>query len=162
MHGVRRFKKGISILTQVSGNERKHIARILLSCLVGKIDPKGIIACHSILHFIQLAQYPSHDWDTLGYMEAELKTWHKYRQYFISEGQREHFNIPKFHSLLHYAESIRWLGTTDNCNTEAFERLHIDFAKEGWRSSNQQDHFPQMVAFISCQEKIASYDFYLS
>jgi hypothetical protein len=160
--GVRHFKNGISALSQVSGVERKHIARVLLSCLVGKIDPKGIIACRSLLHFIHLAQYPSHDQETLGYMQQELDTWHRYRSYFIDNGLREDFNIPKFHSLLHYIDSIRWLGTTDNYNTEMFERLHINFAKEGWRASSKRDHFPQMVKWLSRQEKIASYDFYRS
>lgn len=151
-----------SKLAQVTGTERKHIARILLACLVGKINSKGIIACRSLLNFIQLAQYPSHDEETLGYLHKELENWHQHRPYFIEYGVRDHFNIPKFHSLLHYADSIRWLGTTDNYNTEMFERLHIDFAKEAWRASNKRDHFPQMVKWLSRQEKIASYDFYQS
>ncbi|KAF5349741.1 hypothetical protein D9757_014553 [Collybiopsis confluens] len=161
-HGVRHFGKGISTLSQASGTEYKHIARILLACLTGKMDPKGIIAVRSILHFINLAQYPSHDQETLEYMKIALNTWHQNRSYFILHGLRQHFNIPKFHSLLHYVDSIRWLGTTDNFNTEYFERLHIDFAKEGWRASNKRDHFPQMVQWLSRQEKVASFDFYQS
>lgn len=160
--GVRHFKKGLSTLSQVSGIEHKHIAKILLACLVGKVDPNGIVACRSLLHFIYLAQYPSHDQDTLRYMEEELKSWHNKRHYFIRHGSRTDFNIPKFHSLLHYVDSICWLGATDNYNTEMFERLHIDFAKEGWRSSNKRDHFPQMVKWLSRQEKVASFDFYRS
>ncbi|KAJ3764808.1 hypothetical protein FB446DRAFT_656105 [Lentinula raphanica] len=158
--GVRCFSKGISNLAQVSGTECKHISSILLACLNGKMDARGIMACRSILHFVQLAQYPSHDKHTLGYMTEELNAWHKYRDYFISKAVRSHFNIPKFHSLLHYVDSIKWIGTTDNTNTEAFERLHIDLAKEGWRSSNKRDHFPQMISFISRLEKISSFDFY--
>ena len=160
--GVRHFSGGISALTQVSGVERKHIARILLAVLIGKIDPRGIIACRSILHFIHLAQYPSHDEETLGCMQEELDTWHGFRDYFMAAKIRDDFNIPKFHSLLHYIPSIRWIGTTDNCNTEMFERLLIDFAKEGWKASNKRDHFPQMVKWLSRQEKIASFDYYRS
>ncbi|KAJ3831121.1 hypothetical protein F5878DRAFT_677718 [Lentinula raphanica] len=117
------------------------------------MDPQGITACRSILHFIQLAQYPSHDNETLQYMKNELLSWHLNKDYFIAKGARSNFDIPKFHSLLHYVDSIKWVGATDNSNTEAFERLHIDFAKEGWRSSNKRDHFPQMTSFISRQEK---------
>ncbi|KAJ3718883.1 hypothetical protein C8R42DRAFT_674752 [Lentinula raphanica] len=89
--GVRHFPKGISGLAQMTGTERKHIARILLGCLVGKMEPKGITACCSLLHFIQLApqllaQYPSHDKETLQYMQNGLDTWHKYRDYFIDKG----------------------------------------------------------------------------
>ena len=95
-------------------------------------------------------------------MQAELDTWHKNCSYFIHKQVRDDFNIPKFQSLLHYIESIRWLGTTDNYNTELFERLHIDFAKEGWRASNKCDHFPQMIKWLSRQEKISSFDSYKS
>ncbi|KAJ3792209.1 hypothetical protein GGU11DRAFT_819093 [Lentinula aff. detonsa] len=154
--GVLKHLICISALSQVSGTERKHIIRILLSCLVGKIDPKGIIACRSLLSFIHLAQYPSHDEETLGYMRREPDNWHKHRSYFIKKGPREDFNIPKFHSLLHYVDAICWFGTTDNYNTEMFECLHIDFTKEGWRASNKCDHFPQMVKFLSRKEKIAN------
>ncbi|KAF5344499.1 hypothetical protein D9757_015048 [Collybiopsis confluens] len=160
--GVRHFGKGISSLAQASGTEYKHIARILLACLVGKVNAKGLTAIRSLLSFIQLAQYPSHDQETLNYMKTDLDTWHKNRSYFIQEGLREDFNIPKFHSMLHYIDSIRWLGTTDNYNTEYFERLHIDFAKEGWRASNKRDHFPQMIKWLSRREKVASFDFYQS
>ncbi|KAJ3764539.1 hypothetical protein FB446DRAFT_600711, partial [Lentinula raphanica] len=160
--GVRYFSKGIANLAQVSGTERKHILRVLLPCLNGKMDPQGITACRSILHFIQLAQYPSHDNETLQYMKNELLSWHLNKDYFIAKGARSNFDIPKFHSLLHYVDSIKWVGATDNSNTEAFERLHIDFAKEGWRSSNKRDHFPQMTSFISRQEKVSSFDFYKS
>ncbi|KAJ3754466.1 hypothetical protein EV360DRAFT_86807 [Lentinula raphanica] len=142
--------------------ERKHVARILLACLNGKMDSRGITACRSILHFIQLAQYPSHDKHTLQYMTNELNTWHTYKDYFVEKEARAHFKIPKFHSLLHYVDSIKWLGTTDNYNTEAFERLHIDLTKEGWHASNKRDYFPQMLSFISRQEKVLSFDFYKS
>ncbi|KAF8152404.1 hypothetical protein B0H34DRAFT_677762 [Crassisporium funariophilum] len=36
-----------------------------------------------------------------------------------------------------------------------FERLHINFAKEGWRASNQCDEFPRMIWWLSRQEKIS-------
>ncbi|KAF5354527.1 hypothetical protein D9757_014017 [Collybiopsis confluens] len=154
------FKHLVSWVQDVVGEEEldERIRRLPF------LDPNTNIlrefSC--LLHFIQLAQYPSHDQDTLGYMKDELDNWHKYRSYFIHHGPRDHFNIPKFHSLLHYADSIRWLGTTDNYNTEAFERYHIDAAKQGWEASNKRDHFPQMTRWLSRQEKVCSYDFYLS
>ncbi|KIY61623.1 hypothetical protein CYLTODRAFT_362602 [Cylindrobasidium torrendii FP15055 ss-10] len=73
-------------------------------------------------------------------------------------GVREHINIPKFHSLQHYITSIRYFGTTNNFNTEMFERLHIDFAKKGWRASNHRDEFPQMTVWVSRQENMKSFD----
>lgn len=152
--GTRHFKNGISSLSQVSGTERKHIARILLACLVGKVPKKVILAFRSILDFIYLAQYTTHDDTTLGYMDNALKTFHKNKSVLVDLGVREHLNIPKFHSLLHYVDSIRLLGTTDNYNTEAFERLHIDFAKSAWRASNHRDACPQMVRWLERREKM--------
>ena len=66
--GVRHFKKGWSELSQVSGKERKDMAHILLGCIIGKV-PAGVITCYrSILDFVYIAQYPSHDDITLNYL----------------------------------------------------------------------------------------------
>ena len=43
-----------------------------------------------------------------------------------------------------------------------FERLHIDFAKQGWQASNKRDEFPQMISWLSCQEKFNSFKSYLA
>ncbi|THV02089.1 hypothetical protein K435DRAFT_817908 [Dendrothele bispora CBS 962.96] len=148
-------------LSQVSGGERKNIAKILVGCLHGSgITDKGIAACRALMDFIYIAQYQSHDTTTLSYLESALEEWHKNKTFFIDKGVRDHLNIPKFHSLLHYSKSISMLGTTDNFNTETFERLHIDFAKAGWHASNKRDHFPQMVTWLCRREKIACFDFY--
>ncbi|KAF9065520.1 hypothetical protein BDP27DRAFT_1384504 [Rhodocollybia butyracea] len=161
LHQLCHFKKGIADFSQVTGTEHKHIARILLASLTGKVDQRGIVACKALLNFIHLAQYPSHDEDTLGYMDLELNVWHKNKAYFVEQQTtKDQINIPKFHSLLHYVNSIKWLGTTDNYNTEAFECFHIDMAKEAWDATNKRDHFPQMTQWLSRQEKILSFDFY--
>ena len=155
--GLRQFKNGIFALSQISGPERKNMAKVLLGCLVGCMPLKGIAAVTALLDFIYIAQYSTHDSITLGYLQDALDRFHQSRDYFITTLVREDFNIPKFHSLLHYIESIENFGTTDNYNTEMFERLHIDFAKEGWRASNQRDEFPQMIRWLSRQEKIMGF-----
>lgn len=152
--GVRHFKNGISALSQVSGTERKHMARVLLACLAGKIPKKVMLTFRALIDFIYLAQYSAHDNDTLEYMEKALRTFHQNKGVLVDLGVRDHLNIPKFHSLQHYVESIKLLGATDNYNTEAFERLHIDYAKAGWRASNHRDARPQMVRWLARREKM--------
>ena len=147
-------------MSQISGTERKNMAKILLGCLVGCMPAQGIAAVTALLDFIYLAQYPAHDSNTLDYLQDALDQFQKNREYFILTGVRKDFNIPKFHSLLHYIEAIQLFGTTDNYNTEMFERLHIDFAKHGWRASNQRDEFPQMIQWLSRQEKVISFEFH--
>ncbi|KAH9833134.1 uncharacterized protein C8Q71DRAFT_713152 [Rhodofomes roseus] len=50
--------------------------------------------------------------------------------------------------------TVRW---TDNYNTEMFERLHIDLAKDAWRATNHRDEFPQMMRWVTRQEKMMLY-----
>jgi len=156
-YGLRQFRKGISKLSQISGTERKNMAKILLGCVHDIMAPGGVKAVKALLDFIYLAQYSTHDQITLGYLRDSLEEFHKYKQYFVLVGCREHLNIPKLHSLIHYIQAIELFGTTDNYNTEMFERLHIDFAKQGWRASNQRDEFPQMITWLSRREKLISF-----
>ncbi|KDQ64017.1 hypothetical protein JAAARDRAFT_187399 [Jaapia argillacea MUCL 33604] len=159
---TRHFKNGISALSQISGGEWKDMACILLVCLAGKIPNSAIVACRSLLDFIYQAQNTTHNNTTLGYMQDTLNTFQQNRAIFIKMGIRKDFNIPKFHSLLHYINAICLYGTTDNYNTEMFERLHIDLAEEAWRATNRKDEHPQMIQWVTHQEKIASFESYIS
>ena len=162
--GVRHFTGGWSNLSQISGKEHKDMARVLLGCMVGKVPSKVITAYCALLDFLYLAQYPSHDDNTLQYMEDSLDLFHKTKSILTSPDLniREHLNIPKFHSLLHYVECIKNFGTTDNYNTEMFERFHIDMAKEGWHASNFRNEVPQMTKWLSRQEKVTMFESYLA
>ncbi|KAJ3964293.1 hypothetical protein EV361DRAFT_979394 [Lentinula raphanica] len=162
-YGVRHFKNGISALSQISGSERKNMGKILLGCLVGSDMPRdALTAVRAILDFIYLAQYSTHDDDTLSYMSDALDLWHAKKSSFIDVGVHDDLNIPKFHALQHYVEMIRFFGCTDNYNTEMFECLHIDYTKKGWRASNKREEFPQMTKWLSRQENVQSFNKELS
>ena len=161
--GVRHFKKGWSELSQVSGGERKDMAKVLLGCIVGKV-PKEVETCYrALLDFIYISQYPSHNDTTLHYLQEALDLFHDHKHVLMDPkyGLRTHLNIPKFHSMVHYIDSIRAFGTTDNYNTEMFERFHIDYAKEAWRASNSRNEYPQMTLWLDRQEKIAMFQSHL-
>lgn len=159
--GVRHFQNGWTALSQISGRERKEMARILLGCLLGKVSRRVILAYCSLLDFIYLAQYPTHNDQTLSYLQDALDTFHKHKEVLIELGVRDHFNIPKIHSLTHYINSICLFGAMDNYNTEAFERLHIDFAKDAWRATNKREEHPQMTSWLEWYEKVSSFRLYL-
>ncbi|KAJ3718820.1 hypothetical protein C8R42DRAFT_697268 [Lentinula raphanica] len=122
----------------------------------------ALTAVRAILDFIYLAQYSTHDEDTLSYMSDALDLWHAKKSSFIDVGVHDDLNIPKFHALQHYVEMIRFFGCTDNYNTEMFECLHIDFAKKGWRASNMREEFPQMTKWLSRQENVQTFNKELS
>lgn len=75
---------------------------------------------------------------------------------FVELGVRDDFNLPKLHSCAHYIMYIKLFGTTDNYNTEYTERLHIDLAKDAYRSINFKDEFPQMTLWLERKEKYIS------
>jgi hypothetical protein len=159
--GLHHFKGGWSCLSQISGKERKDMACILLGCLVGKVPSEAIVCYRALLDFIYISQYPTHDDDSLQYLEDALNLFHEHKHVLINLGVREHLDIPKFHSMLHYVESIKNFGTTDNYNTEMFERFHIDMAKDGWRASNFKNEVPQMTCWLSRQEKVSLFQSYI-
>ena len=63
-----------------------------------------------------------------------LKTSHSVKDVFLDHvGSKSGFSgILKLHMLSHYTSSIHSLGSTDGFSTECLERLHIDYAKEGY------------------------------
>jgi hypothetical protein len=126
-HKILLFTKGITMLSRVSGHEHKKMCSILLGLIVdlpvpGGMDSSRVVkATRALLDFLFLAQFRSHTSDTIHRLEECLAAFHNNKAIFVDLGIREHFNIPKLHSLLHYASSIRMFGTTDNYNTEQSE-----------------------------------------
>ncbi|KAJ7813114.1 hypothetical protein B0H14DRAFT_2605236 [Mycena olivaceomarginata] len=70
---------------------------------------------------------------------------------------KEHFNIPKIHSLEHYEPSIRLFGSAEGFNTESPECLHIDYAKNAYWASNRKDYIVQMTLWLQRQESVARF-----
>ena len=136
---LRHFKKGISSLSQWTGKEHKEMQKVFIGVLAGIASARVIAAACGLLDFIYYAQYQSHTTDTLQQMQEALHLFHANKDVFIDEGIREHFNISKIHSLLHYVNSIILFGSLDGFNSELPERLHIEYAKKGYRASNKCD-----------------------
>ena len=154
------FPKGITTLSHVSGHEHKKMCSILLGLIINLPVPGGldssrmVKAVRVLLDFLFLAQFQCHTSDTLCRLEECLTAFHNNKAVFIDLGIRENFNIPKLHSLLHYASSICLFGTTDNYNTEQSECLHIDLAKEAYHATNHKDEYAQMTMWLECRERV--------
>ncbi|KAG2028794.1 hypothetical protein BDR03DRAFT_1019341 [Suillus americanus] len=159
--GLRHFKKGISKRKQWTGADYRELQRVFLGVIAGAVDNKVLTAVRGVLDFIYYAQYRTHTDDTLAHMHAALTSFHASKHIFVDLGVREHFNIPKIHSMIHYIDAIRFLGTADGFNTELPERLHIDFAKRAYRASNRRDYVMQMTTWLQRQESIHIQDAYI-
>ncbi|KAI6107419.1 hypothetical protein EV401DRAFT_1892049, partial [Pisolithus croceorrhizus] len=139
------------------------VQRIFLAALVGTAPHLDVIkAGCNLLDFIYLAQYQSHTDCTLVVLQQALDSFHMVKDIFIDLGCWEHFNMLKIHSLQHYVETIRSLGSLDGLNTETLERLHINFAKKAYSASNRRDYLVQMTRWLQCQEAIIWFSSYLT
>ncbi|KAH7905274.1 hypothetical protein BJ138DRAFT_1138330 [Hygrophoropsis aurantiaca] len=159
--GLRHFSKGVSMIKQWTGTEHKEMQRIFLGVIAGAVDGEVLTCARALLDFIYYAQYHSHTDITLQRMQAALDTFHATKDAFIRLGIREHFNIPKLHSLLHYISTIRQLGSLDGFNSENSERLHIDYAKKAYRASSRKDYTIQMARWLQRQEAVVWWNTYL-
>ncbi|KAF9226844.1 hypothetical protein BS17DRAFT_794275 [Gyrodon lividus] len=111
------FTKGWSKLSQISGKERKDMARILLGCLVGKVPTQVITAFRALLDFVYIAQCLTQKDTSLQYMEDALDLFHQHKAILTGPDLdiHKHLNIPKFHLMLHYMEDevpqmTQWLS----------------------------------------------------
>ena len=163
-HHLRHFTKGLSHLSRVTGKEHQDICRILLGLIIGLRLPNGVSptrlvrAVRAILDFLYLAQYTTHTSRTLRLLDEALEAFHANKEIFVELGVRDHFHLPKLHSLDHYRRSIEFFGTTDNYDTQYSERLHIDMAKDAYRATNKKDELTQMTRWLERREKILRHE----
>lgn len=161
-HGdLKYFKKGISLVSQWTGNEYKAMEKVFLGVVAGAAEPQVILAVKALLDFIFYAHFEMHTDESLSNMAQAWREFHENKAVFLRPGVRRDFNFPKLHAMLHYVDMIRALGTADGYNTEGSERLHIDLSKRGYRASNKKNYIPQMAKWLQRQEAVRRFENYL-
>ncbi|KAJ7097059.1 hypothetical protein B0H15DRAFT_961174 [Mycena belliarum] len=158
---LRHFRLGISLVSQWTGNEFKNMEKVFLGVLNGAAHPKVILAVRGVLDFIYYAHFESHTNASLAKLEEAWKLFHANKVIFETKHIRDDFNIPKIHSMKHYLDMIRALGTADGYNTELSERMHIDCAKLGYAASSKKEYVNQMTRWLMRREAIDRFASYL-
>ncbi|KIJ59637.1 hypothetical protein HYDPIDRAFT_100300 [Hydnomerulius pinastri MD-312] len=159
--GLRYFSNGISLVSQWTGTEHREMQRVFIGVLAGAVQPTVVRAARAILDFIYYAQFHSHTSQSLASLQSALDEFHAHKHVFVDLGVRKDFNIPKFHSMEHYVESIKSRGSADGFNTEFPERLHIDFAKDAYHATNKKDYVAQMTKWLARQEAVHQFSAYI-
>jgi hypothetical protein len=163
-HGMRHFKHGISSVSQWTGRELKEMAKVLLPVL-SDADGRVVAAARALLDYMYLAHSSTLTDIELDAMDKALRTFHENKSVFKLKGavttKKAFHGIPKIHMISHYVYLIRQLGTPDGYNTETSERLHIDFAKMGYRASNKVNAVKQMALYIQRIEALAMHAAYM-
>ncbi|EJD47512.1 hypothetical protein AURDEDRAFT_23373, partial [Auricularia subglabra TFB-10046 SS5] len=155
-HNLRNFARGISGLSRVSGSERKAIYAQILGGIIGRVPREAVRATRALLDFMYIAAFEVHSEDTLGALRDALDQFYKNKAVFQKHNPDldSDFNFPKMHMLEHYEPDIRYIGTTDNTNTETTERMHVDNAKNAFRASNRKDFVVQMCRWLQRRHSI--------
>ena len=159
--GLWHFKKRITSVTQWAGTEHKEMEKLMLGVIIGGVPNCFIPVVCSLINFIYLLQLQYHISMTLKLLEGCLKIFHDHKHIVIELGVCDNFNIPKLHSILHYVDSIRSLGSADGYNLESPEWLHIKFAKEAYHANNKGDYMEQMAIWLQRQEACWLRELYL-
>ena len=111
--------------------------KVFLGVITGTVDKQVIKAVRGVVDFISYVCFEVHTKQSLEKMDRAWSAIHENKRIFLELGIHENFNIPKFHSLIHYITAICLHGTLDGYNTEYPEHLHIDFAKVPFRAGNK-------------------------
>jgi hypothetical protein len=152
--GLRHFKKGILHVQQWTGTEYKEMQKVFVVLVAGAVDAKVLAVVQALIDFAYHAQLHLHTSKTLDALRKSLDTFHANKEVFKDLNIREHFNIAKIHAMTHYVEAILEKGSLDGYNTELSERLHIDFAKAGYRAGNRRDYIAHMTTWLERQEAV--------
>jgi hypothetical protein len=158
---LRPFNKGISLITQWTGDEYKNMEKVFLGVIAGTVDERVIRVVRAVIDFISYARFEVHTESSLEKMDRAWSAIHENKKILVELGIRENFNIPKFHSLIHYVSAIRSHGALDGYNTESPERLHIDFAKVPFRASNKRDYTAQMATWMARHDAVRRQEMFL-
>ncbi|KAF8596890.1 hypothetical protein BDV93DRAFT_454099, partial [Ceratobasidium sp. AG-I] len=161
---LRHFGAGFSKLKQTTGTEHRAIEKVILGVLAGMVPNDVHDALQAILDFIYYAQLPVQNSTTLLLLGDALQAWHENKYAFVRLKIRDKllFNVNKIHSMEHYVAVIKDLGTTDGYNTELPERLHIEYAKHAYASTNHKQFTKQMCTYLSRSEAVFLFDSYLA
>lgn len=136
-----------------------------------------------LVDFMLLCHYKVHTDETLSLMDHYLAEFHRLKDVFKPyragaavkeameaarngnarldaatrrdiEERLTHFNIPKFHLLVHFTEAIRQFGSPQNWSTEIVEML-LKPQKAAYAGSNKNEHVAQVIAAVAREHVLA-------
>src|SRR5260370_27648635 len=121
------------------------------------VDCNVLVAKRSLIDFIYFTHYPLPLENDLEVMATNLATFHKHKDIFIwngSQGTKNHLQIPKLHTLVHYLENSYQLGILDNFSMETPEPLHIKMCKDPYEASNHHEFDQQFLMYLDVQDQL--------
>ncbi|KAF8248438.1 hypothetical protein K440DRAFT_509219, partial [Wilcoxina mikolae CBS 423.85] len=144
----RQFGNKLTRVKQWTGSEYKDMLKVWLAALAPllKGHPNHRKFLKSVTDFILIAGYHSHTETALRYLQDALHGISRNIHLFLPYHHKQSISkIHKIHSLFHYIECIKEMGSADNSDTKVSEAAHKNLIKDGYRASNKVDYIPQML-----------------
>ena len=111
----------------------------------------------ALLEFCYIARRNVHDTNSLAALDDALQRFHHHRKIFYISGVCiKGFNLPRQHSLIHYAKLIRAFGAPNGLCSSIMESKHIKAVKEPWRRSSHFEALSQMLLTNQRLNKLAA------
>ncbi|QRV95530.1 helix loop helix DNA-binding domain protein [Ceratobasidium sp. AG-Ba] len=156
---LRHFSRGISVISHWTGKEAKAVARTILTIVAGYRDPRLVRAVGSVVDFMTRAHKHEVTNRDIRAMKADLIEFNRSKGVFVDpdkpgllDDEAQFNGIAKTHSLTHYPYLICQLGAPEGLSTEITERLHIDYVKIPWSTTNHVNPTQQMIAYLLNRE----------
>jgi hypothetical protein len=128
-----------------------------LPAIEGHVPDEMVQAMRAFLEFCYIARRNIHDTRSLESLDDALRRFHECREIFQTSGIRvDGFNLPRQHSLIHYAKLIRAYGSPNGLCSSITESKHIDLVKWPFRRSNRYNALPQMLLTNQRNDKLSA------
>ena len=112
----------------------------------------------AVIDLVMLAEYQTHNEDTLEYLNQTISQIGNLKKYFYNlqsknkHTKKEQFNFSKFHVLVHYTDFIKKFETLNEFDSVTFKTDHKDQIKELYNCMNKQNNFLVQITYYSfCQ-----------
>jgi hypothetical protein len=123
----------------------EHLSQVYLPAIKGLVPPRVVEALSSFLDFCYLVRRPDFDESTLDSVDAAVLEYHARREVFRDLKVRDHFSLPRQHSMKHYGINIEDFGAPGGVCSSITESHHITTVKKPWRQSSRHQALPQIL-----------------
>ncbi|KAJ7802298.1 hypothetical protein B0H14DRAFT_3092254 [Mycena olivaceomarginata] len=142
------FTRGISLTSQWTGNERKNMEKVFLGILAQATNPAVQRQLAPSLTYLY-AHFETHCDESLSRLDAAWAAFHKEKSIFLE--------LKSANILI----STNFTNSNIMLILSVLARLHIDFAKAGYRATNKVHYTRQMTVWLARQEAVYKFGTYL-
>ncbi|KAJ3760778.1 hypothetical protein EV360DRAFT_93378 [Lentinula raphanica] len=153
--GLRRFLQGRRY-KQWTGDDSKALMKIFLPAVADYIPEKMAKCIAAFLDFCYLVRRSDIDETSLKAIGTSLATFIHYRVIFSQSGVRDHFSIPRMHSMIHYPFLVVDFASPNGLCSSITESRHITAVKKPWRRSNRYKALSQILLTNQRLDKLSA------